>query len=441
MEFNTRLFDSISLHPRHPPLIRCLLVLCAMPATLLVHAQSTDSLPVVVATVVEAKVNSGYRVVGDVNPLRTSTIGSAVDGRVEEFLVDVGNSVRAGQPLARIRTETLRIELAAASAELELYRHQLAEQRNGARPEEVAEAQARADGAQAAQNNASGQLDRLRSLSATGAATDADLENARERLDLAIAASAAAAAVLERVEQGPRLEQIAQAEARVELQKQRVRLIEDRIAKHTIQAPFAGYVSEEHTEVGAWIGAGDPIAQIIQLDKIEIHAPVTADHATKLRLGTTVRVEFPELPDKLLTGTIDRIVPVATSRARTFPVFIRLENELRDGGPLLMSGMLARVELPAGRVVSLPMVPKDALVLNDRDRAVFVVDLDSDPSTPPQGRVRKVPVDLGVAMGSLIQVRGDLAAGQVVVVVGNERLVPGAHVTVIEPEPSHPPAG
>ena len=45
--------------------------------------------------------------------------------------------------------------------------------------------------------------------------------------------------------------------------------------------------------------------------------------------------------------------------------------------------------------------------------------------------MRKVPVELGVAVDGLIQVRGELKKDDLVVVTGNERLVPGAEVEII----------
>ena len=405
----------------------CLIVLVAISAA--IGYGQDESLPVIVTPVVSSQVRSAYRVVGTVAPLRSSTIGSAVAGRVADFKVDVGQAVVERQPLAQLSTETLEIELSAARAELELYRQQLAELENGSREEDIAEAQAISQGARAAMENADKQLARLKALSTARAATEADLENASERSLFTRFAYAAAEATLKRVRQGPRTEQIAQAQAQVELQLQRARLIEDRISKHTILAPFDGFVAEEHIEVGAWIGTGDPIVQVIQLDQIEIQAAVTASQAVKLSRGDTVRVEFPELPNKLLTGTIDRIVPVAESRARTFPVFVRLANEIRDGAPLLLAGMLARVDLPAGPERTLPLVHKDALVLNQGKCAVFVVQVETRDGARVAGTVRKVPVELGVAFGNSIHVRGDIAAGDQVVVVGNERLQPGATVS------------
>ena len=398
-----------------------------------VQAQQSAS-PVVVTRVVEASIHSAHRVVGTVNPLRTSTIGSAVDGRVVQFMVNQGQSVKKGQPLAQLRTDTLTIEKLAAQAELELYRQRLAELENGSRPEEVSEAESRLLGAKAAMANALRKLRRMESLSQTRAASDSELEDAGERAEFTQHAFAAAKAVFKRIEQGPRIEEIAQATAQTELQHYRVKLIEDRIKKHTVQAPFDGFVSQEFTEVGAWVSQGDPIVQIVQLDEVEVQAPTTAEYAVQLSRGDEIRLEFPELPEKLFTGKLDRVVPVAESRARTFPVYINLTNEIRADGPLLMAGMLARVHLPVGQTKNSLLVPKDALVLNQNERAVFVVDTNSSANQVHEslaGTVRKVIVELGVASGELIQVHGQLKTDDLVVIIGNERLVDGAKVEII----------
>jgi len=403
-------------------------------------AIAQDLKPVVVETVIEAEVKTGQRIVGTVMPLRTSTIGSAVDGRVQEFSVKRGDKVSLGDRLAQLRTNTLEIELAAAEAELKLFQYQLDELKNGSRPEDIAEAKANHSAAKSAMDNASSQLTRTRSLATTRAASTADLDDAKEKFQTTKFARQATEALLQRIEAGPRTEAIAQAEAQVELQLQRRELIKDRIEKFTIRSPFNGYVSEEYTEIGAWISQGDLIAQVIQLDVVEIETPVSAESVVNLRPGDVVRVEFPELPNELLTGTVDRIVPVAADRSRTFPVTIRLDNIIRDGRPMLLAGMLARVDLPSGKRRKLPLVPKDSLVLNGKDRCVYVVDPDptSGEGSTRSGSVRKVAVDLGVAMGDGIQVVGKIKAGDLVVVVGNERLAPNAKVKVVASLNSQP---
>jgi len=384
--------------------------------------------------VIEAEVNTGQRVVGTVRPLRTSTIGSAVDGRVEELLVNQGNAVEQGQILARLRTATLEIQRSAAKAEVELAQQSLIELQNGSRPEDIAEAEANMRGAEAAFSHADSNLKRIQQLATTRAASASDLTVAKQQADAARFAYQATQALYDRIKQGPRTEMIAQAAAQVELQQQRLNLIEDQISKFTIVAPFDGFVSAEFTEMGAWLSRGDPILEVVQLSEVEIQADVTAESVVNLRVGNVVRVEFPELPNELLTGTVDRIVPVAAARTRTFPVMVRAKNRIENGLPMFLAGMLVRVDLPSGTKKTQPLVPKDALVLNGKDRAVFVVDVSAQDGSANGERIgiaRKVPVDIGIAVEDRIQVRGDLKHDDLVVVVGNERLIPGAEVRIV----------
>jgi multidrug efflux pump subunit AcrA (membrane-fusion protein) len=100
---------------------------------------------------------------------------------------------------------------------------------------------------------------------------------------------------------------------------------------------------------------------------------------------------------------------------------------------LLKAGMFARVTLPVGVTENAMLVPKDALVLGGDKPQVFV--LQRSGAANEEGKVRAVPVTLGVAMGERIQVRGEIEQGQFVVVEGNERLKGGELVSAtVRPE-------
>ena len=159
---------------RIPAGIVPLLIIGLMPAAL--HAQDAG---VVVARVVNREVNTGHRVVGSVMPIQSSTVGTAVDGRVLEFLVNTGDAVKARQPLAKLRTGTLEIELAASQAELKLRKEELRQLKNGARPEDISEARARMLAAKANHKNSLTHLNRLKQLFERQATNQTDLDDAR----------------------------------------------------------------------------------------------------------------------------------------------------------------------------------------------------------------------------------------------------------------------
>ena len=400
-------------------------------------AQPGGPSPVVVATVAEKEVSSGQSFVGTVMPLKRSEIGSAVDGRVVEFPLNEGDRVEKGQALAQLLTETIRLEHEAALAQLQLYQEELNELENGTRPEEIEQARARMEATKALADYAKSRYDRTRSLyDQRRAVSEIELEEALSAYSAAQQNHLEARAAYDLAVAGPRKEQIAQARARVEGQRAVADRLADQKKKHTIISPFDGYVTAEHTEVGQWVNRGDLVAEVVHLDQVDIRAFVLEQHIPYVYPGLPVRVEVPALPNEVFTGEVALVVPQADERSRTFPVKVRVDNRISEHGPLLKAGLLARVMLPTGAKEIATLVPKDALVLGGPQPMVYIVDAGSNAK---QGKVRPVPVQLGVTDGQLIQVKGDLKNGQQVVVRGNERLRPGQDVLitdVVAPETS-----
>ncbi|MEX0702052.1 MAG: efflux RND transporter periplasmic adaptor subunit [Planctomycetales bacterium] len=396
-------------------------------------AQPPAASPVAVAEVVEREISSGQTFVGTVTPLKSSVVGSAVAGRVLEFPVNEGDRVRKGQTLAQLLTETIRLEVETAKAELELRKQELAELENGSRPEEVEQARAATESARARAEYARSRHSRMDQLFQQGrAVTREQLEETHSALVEAEQGHLSAKANYELLVAGPRKERIAQAAARMLSQQETVNRLEDQMGKHRMKAPFDGYVIAEHTEVGEWVSAGDPVAEVVALDEVDVQAHVVESQAAFVRRGMPVRVEVPALPQELFDGEVASVVPQADLRSRTFPVKVRLKNRIEQDEPLLKAGMLARVMLPTGPKTKAMLVPKDAVVLGGKQPEVWVVDRASVETVQDensaqafrQGPARRVPVTLGIAFEESFGVAGDLKPGDWVVVRGNERIRP-----------------
>lgn len=414
------------------PLVLVLVMCGWLVAPGLVWSQ-TGPAKVTVAEVVERHdLSSGRTFVGTVEARRRSSVGSAVSGRVVEFLVSEGDRVTKGQPLAKLLTRNLDIQIAAAKAELQLRQHELRELKNGAREEELREAESRLKAADAARRLAQAKLARVKGLIERNAATREEIDEVTSAAETATAMYLAAKAAYDLVVAGPRPEKIAQAQARADAADEEVNRLLDLLDKHTIVAPFAGYVVAEHTEVGQWIEPGKLVAEVVEVDPIEVRVPVPESYIPRLTLGTSARIDIEALPNQTFVGTVAAIVPRGDERSRTFPVKITLKNQQQpDGTPLLKPGMFAKVSLPVDQKSHVLLVPKDSLVLGGPQPVVYVVteDVKSGKTT-----VRPVTVQLGIAVNSWIEVRGDLKPKQQVVVEGNERLRPDAEVVVTPAE-------
>lgn len=389
---------------------------------------------VVVVAVEQREIARGETFVGTVVPLRRTTVGSTVEGRVVEFGVREGDRVNKDQVLVRLRTRQLELQLAAAQAELELRRQELAQLEHGLRPEEIQQANAKMLGAKALMDFARLRLQRMRSLVERNAATQDELQENISATEAASQHHAETKAAWELAVAGPRKEQVAQAQARKVAAEELVRRLEDEIAEHTIRAPLAGYITKEHTQVGQWIARGGPVVELVEVDTVEVEVPVLESVAPLLRPGTSARVEIPALPQTVWSGPITRIVPQADLRSRSFPVRVQLANRMGPNGMMLKPGMFARVTLPVGSKEPALLVPKDALVLGESAATVWVLQADGNPGVQGRGTVRPVPVELGGGEEDWIAVRGALKPGERVVTSGNERLVPGQSVIVVQPD-------
>lgn len=385
---------------------------------------------VAVAEVVQKQVASGQTFVGTVMPIKRSVIGSAVGGRVAEFPVNEGDYVRAKQPLAQLLTNTINLEVDAERAELDLRKHELSELENGSRPDEIKRAKALMQAARAESEYQTKRRKRLEALYARKAVNDDDIQQVVSESIRADELYDEAKSAYQLAVEGPRKEKIAQARARVAMQQALVDELASKVVKHTIISPFDGYVVAEHTEVGQWVNSGELVAEVIALDQVDVSVQVLENHIPHVRLGMEVRVEVPAIPDQVFTGKVALIIPQADVRARTFPVKVRIKNTISKDGPLLKSGMLARAVLPTGSKQSAMLVSKDALVLGGPTPMVYVVDPGAE--NQRQGKARAVPVQIGIAEGRLIQVKGNLKPGEQVVIRGNERLRPGQDVVVSE---------
>jgi len=396
--------------------------------------------PVRVARVSQREISTGQPFVGTVTPSRRAVIGSAVAGRIVEFLHNEGDYVAEGEPLAQVLTGTIAIELAHARAELRHRQEELAESIKSF-PVEKEQAEARLAAAKASADNARLNFERQQVLFQKKSTSEEAFDSARARADEAGAMLKEAQAARRLIFEGPREQKIRQLEAKVASQQEQVNLFEDRMKKYTIKAYFTGYVTAEFTEVGHWIRDGESVVEMVELDTVDIRVNVNEDAIADLEVGAEVRVEASATRRKSYVGTVHAIVPQADVRSRAFPVLVRVKNPKRVAADEtvshdLKSGMLARAILPVGKQKSSLLVSKDAIVLGGRAPLVYIIA--PKPGAPNAQVVVPVPVELGVADGGEIEVapvtpEPGLKPGMLVVVEGNERLRPGQEVTFEPP--------
>jgi HlyD family secretion protein len=292
--------------------------------------------------------------------------------RIAEVLVQEGDRVRRGQVLARL--DTSRLEPLVQKSQAMVAMQQAVVQRllNGNRPQEIAEARATVDSAQADAGNAQAQYQRVQSLaqnSAGRAVSRQDLDAARAAYDSAAARlqSAQKALVLEQI--GPRREDIDQARAQLQADQADLATAQAQLADAQLRAPLDTVVRSRLVEPGDMATPQQPAFTLAITNPKWVRAYVDEPDLGRLHEGMAANVSVDSFPGRRFAGWVGFISPeaeftpksVQTSQLRSNLVY-EVRIFVRDPQDELRLGMPATVTLqPASAPQGLPAnSPADA---------------------------------------------------------------------------------
>ncbi|MEZ4219973.1 MAG: efflux RND transporter periplasmic adaptor subunit [Polyangiaceae bacterium] len=241
-----------------------------------------------VAEVVAADAPGGARYAGTLRAAQRAVLAFQLGGRVAARPVHIGDTVKAGQVLARLDARELANAASAARADLDQTQARLEQQTR--------------DRARAVQ------------LWKQGAISTQESEVATSQLNVLKASS--------------RSMEVRSRDAR------------RRLGETVLRAPFAGVVAAVHRERGETVSPGTPIVELSGDDRLEVELQVPEQTLAQLEPAATVRVDLPLVGKRGLEATVRHIGRAASGSGRLFPVIVEL-----DDAPGLRAGMTAEVVL------------------------------------------------------------------------------------------------
>jgi RND family efflux transporter MFP subunit len=177
----------------------------------------------------------------------------------------------------------------------------------------------------------------------------------------------------------------------------------------TIRSPMSGVVDRSHIEAGSFLGVGDPVARILQIDPLKIQVGIPESDVASVRNLTQFDMTVDALDGKIVTGEYHYLQKTTDSLARLYNLEIRLENP----GYEILPDMFVRVAIVKNRDEQGLAVPMYSLITRKGQTGVFVAE---------QGIARFAPVETGFQDGWKIQVTSGLLPGDQVVVVGHRMI-------------------
>ncbi|MDR7866031.1 MAG: efflux RND transporter periplasmic adaptor subunit [Sporomusaceae bacterium] len=278
--------------------------------------------------------------------IETTTVGAGfkIAGHVAQRMVDEGESVKKGQPIASLETADLELDVANAKAQLLAAQATLTQLANGSRPQDISAAQAALRSAEADRQNAAAEYRRMQQLFAQSAISAQDRDRSQTAFATASARADQVAQQLSLVAEGPRQEEIELAAARVEQAKQQLKLAQTRLAYAQIAAPINGVVLSKNIEPGEYVAPGTPVVTIGELDQVWLKAYIAETDLGRVKLGQKVAVTTDTYPGKTYNGSIGFIaseaeftpknIQTAEERVKlVYRIKVMIENQARELKP------------------------------------------------------------------------------------------------------------
>lgn len=355
----------------------------AAPASASPAAAPAGPVAIDVARVVEQPLDVQLSLPGELVAFESVALHARVAGFVKSVAVDRGSVVRRGDLLATLDAPEIVAQRAEAQSKLQAASAQLAA------------ARARADADQFT-------FDRLRTAAATPGVVAGN--------DVAVAGKSAEAS----------RNQVVAAEQQVEAARQAAHAVQELEGYLRVTAPFAGVITERHVHPGALVGpgAGDstPMLRLVDQRRLRLVAPVPEAYTSALAPGVAISFTVSAFPGTTFTGTVARIARAVDVATRTMAVELDVDNA--DGR--LAPGTFCQLRWPLRRTAPSLFVPT-ASVASTTDRT-FVVRI-------RDGKTEWVNITTGLTAGTLVEVFGELKAGDVVAGRGTDELRPGTAVT------------
>ena len=345
-----------------------------------------------VVRVVERSLDVPLSLPGELTAFQSVAIFPRVTGFVKAVNVDRGSKVRAGQLLASLEAPELVAQRSEAQSKLQA-------------------AEAQLSGARAKADADKGTFARLKAASATPGVVAGN--------DVVIAEKTADGSA----------NQVLAAEQSVEAARQVLNALRDMEGYLRMTAPFAGVITERNVHPGALVGpstsgaGATPLLRLVDTDQLRLVVPVPEAYTAEMRSGAEIPFAVAAYPGQSFSGKVARIAQAVDVSTRTMAV----ELDVANGDGRLAPGTFCQVRWPVRRSGPSLFVPS-ASVATTTDRT-FVIRIRN-------GKTEWVDVKTGLTSGALVEVFGDLRAGDEIAGRGTDELRPGTDVRPRESKPA-----
>ena len=354
---------------------------------------------------------------GEVTALRTSEVGFERGGKLISVLVEEGDRLKKGTPLAALDTANLKAQRQGLLAQKARARAILAELKNGARSEQIAAAQATVRDLEQQLELEKLKSDRREYLYREGAIAREQLDEIAFNRKALSERLANAKSNLDELKNGTRVEQIAAQQAEVNRLTAAIAELDITIDKSILRSPFNTIVSARNLDEGTVVEAGQSILRLVEDSQPEVKIGVPITVAKQMQLGSKQQVTIGK---ENYSAVVSSILPEVDPATRTRTVVLTLASAATTK---VAPKEIARLAVTQTVDTNGYWLPITALVKGDRGlwNCYAVVKT----AGSKEAKVDRRYVEILKTQEDIVLVRGTLQPGDEIITNGTHRLVPG----------------
>ncbi len=195
--------------------------------------------------------------------------------------------------------------------------------------------------------------------------------------------------------------------------------------KSVIRAPFSGVIDMVYARQGQMAGPSSPIVRLVNNAKIDIVATVSEKHFTHLKVGTPIRVSFPNYTDTIISLAISNVGNYIEPTNRTFRIMANIPNN-----KMFLPNMLAEVSITDLNVPNGTVIPSKSIIKDQNNKDFVYMATKTNVGGKEMYKVKKVFVTLisSYEGESLIEANAEVQKGGQIVVEGARGIANGDNV-------------
>jgi membrane fusion protein (multidrug efflux system) len=191
------------------------------------------------------------------------------------------------------------------------------------------------------------------------------------------------------------------------------------LSRTAVTSPMDGIISRMDAKIGLHLAVGDPLAEILQIDRMKGVIGIPESDVSAVRRLDNVELTIQALGDKILLGKKYFLSPSPLTTARLYNLELAIPN---DAGEVL-DGMFVRADIVKKQVENTLAVPFYSVISRNDEQYVFI---------EQDGLARKRKVKLGIMEKWMVQITAGLIPGEKILVEGHRDVEDNQKVTVIK---------